>query len=176
MKLLYALMIFTGLLLSRNNISAQNKPLKEGDMAPDIELPDVNGEILKLSSLRGRMVLIDFWASWCLPCHARNKDLVEIYAKYKDANFKDGVGFTVYSISLDMDSAPWKKAIRNDGLLWLNHVSDLKKWHSAAALKYNISNIPYNVLIDGHGKIVMINPTPIELKAILETDMRKKKN
>lgn len=117
-------------------------------VAPEIALPNPNGEIIKLSDLRGKYVLIDFWASWCGPCRKENPNVVRLYNKYKDENF------TIYSVSLDKDKKRWEMAIKADGLIWDNHVSDLKYWQSEVVSKYKIQGIPHTVLIDPEGKII----------------------
>ena len=117
-------------------------------MAPELALPNTDGEVIALSSLRGKVVLIDFWASWCGPCRMENPNVVRTYNKYKDK------GFTIYSVSLDQDKNAWIKAIEADNLSWPNHVSDLKGWQSAAAAKYNVNSIPATFLIDGEGRII----------------------
>ena len=119
-----------------------------GAQAPEIALTDVDGNIRKLSSLKGKVVLIDFWASWCGPCRKENPNVVAVYGKYKDK------GFEVFSVSLDKDKAAWLQAITKDNLSWPNHVSDLKYWKSEGAATYGVSSIPYTVLIDKKGKIV----------------------
>jgi len=119
-----------------------------GSQAPDIALNDVDGKIRKLSSLKGKVVLIDFWASWCGPCRKENPNVVAIYKEYKDR------GFEIYSVSLDKDRDSWLKAIAKDNLIWPNHVSDLKYWKSEGAAVYGVTSIPYTVLIDKKGKIV----------------------
>jgi thiol-disulfide isomerase/thioredoxin len=119
-----------------------------GFAAPEIALTDTDGTIRKLSSLKGKVVLIDFWASWCGPCRKENPNVVSIYNKYHDK------GFEVYSVSLDKDRASWLAAIAKDGLIWPNHVSDLKYWKSEGAATYGVTSIPYTVLVDRKGKIV----------------------
>jgi thiol-disulfide isomerase/thioredoxin len=131
--------------------------LNIGNKAPDIEYKSPDGKAIKLSSLNGNIVLIDFWASWCPPCRLENPNLVKSYEHFKDAAFKSGKGFTVYSVSLDQDKNGWIGAIKSDKLSWENHVSDLKGWNSEAASLYEVEAIPSNFLIDGNGIILAKN-------------------
>ncbi len=121
-----------------------------GQVAPDIALSTPEGKELKLSSLRGKVVLVDFWASWCGPCRKENPNVVKVYAKYKDK------GFEIYGVSLDRDRPSWLGAIAADKLTWL-HVSDLKFWQSAAAQTWGVSAIPFTVLLDPEGRIIAKN-------------------
>jgi thiol-disulfide isomerase/thioredoxin len=126
----------------------QYKAIENGTMAaPDFTLSTPEGKPISLSSLKGKVVLIDFWASWCGPCRKENPNLVKLYEKYKDK------GFTILSVSLDNNEAAWKGAIEADGLIWPNHVSDLKGWESTMTKVYGFNSIPHTVLVNKEGKI-----------------------
>ncbi|UOQ95977.1 AhpC/TSA family protein [Hymenobacter sp. 5317J-9] len=134
-------------------LTARLEPLRAtaaGTQAPEINLPTPQGGKLALSSLRGKYVLIDFWASWCGPCRQENPNVVKAYNQFKDK------GFTIYSVSLDQDKTKWEKAIAADGLTW-NHVSDLAGWNSVAGAAYGVKAIPQSFLIDPQGKIIAKN-------------------
>lgn len=128
-----------------------------GAVAPDIVLPNPDGEELKLSDLRGNIVLIDFWASWCGPCRRANPDLVKLYEQY------NARGFEIFSVSLD--GVPqqtnalndWRFAIESDELTWPNHVSDLKGYESEVVTQYGFEGIPFTVLVDREGNIIARN-------------------
>ncbi len=127
------------------------KLLKPGAPAPEIELPDRQGKLLKLSSLRGKYVLIDFWASWCGPCRRENPNVVALYEKYHKK------GFDIYSVSLDNNREKWLGAISQDKLSWSSHVSDLQMWNSPVVSLYGFEGIPFTVLLDKSGNVIEAN-------------------
>jgi thiol-disulfide isomerase/thioredoxin len=137
----------------------ESKKIKEdailvapGKIAPDFEELMLDQKTkMKLSNLRGNLVLLDFWASWCAPCRKENPALVELYKKYK------GDGFTIMSVSFDTDKEKWKSAIIADKLTWSNHVSDLGGWNSKVGKIYKVNSVPFTVLIDKDGKIIKLN-------------------
>ena len=123
-------------------------PFGAGDEALDIVMADPDGNIRKLSDLRGKVVLLDFWASWCGPCRRENPAVVKAYEKYNSQ------GFEVFSVSLDSNADKWKNAIEKDGLVWPNHVCDLQGWKNAASREYGISSIPHALLVGPDGIII----------------------
>jgi thiol-disulfide isomerase/thioredoxin len=121
-----------------------------GQTAPEIGLPSPGGEVIYLSQFRGKVVLIDFWASWCGPCRREMPTVVKAYEKYKNK------GFEIFGVSLDQDKNRWVEAIASDKITW-PQVSDLKNWQSDAARAYNVQSIPYTVLLDREGRILAKN-------------------
>lgn len=138
-----------------------------GQKAPEISLPDPNGKTVALSSLKGKYVLVDFWAYWCRPCRKENPNVVKAYNQFKSK------GFEVYGVSLDRTKDEWVSAIKEDGLTW-THVSDLKYFESQAAIDYNINAIPFSILLDPDGVIIAKNLRGAALQKKLEEVFNKK--
>ncbi len=161
------------LLLVSGSVNAQSPEV--GQKAPEIVMASTDGTDISLSDLQGQMVLVDFWASWCGPCRRENPFLVEAYEEFKDAEFDEGSGFTIFSVSLDLKKDSWEKAIVKDSLVWDYHVSDLKGWKNEAAIRYGVRGIPANFLLNGKGEIVAVNlrgeALVARLKKLRKTDL-----
>ena len=145
-----------------------------GNKAPELKFKNPEDKELSLSSLRGKLVLVDFWASWCSPCRMENPNVVATYNKYHNAKFSDAKGFEVYSVSLDRDKQSWLNAIAADKLVWAWHVSDLKQWNSEAGRLYGINSIPMNFLLDKNGIIIAENLRGALLDAEIEKHLKEK--
>jgi peroxiredoxin len=144
----------------KQRLHTNTASLDNGSRAPELALPDADGKIITLASLRGKYVLVDFWASWCGPCRGENPNVVQAYQEFKDKNF------TILGVSLDNNKDAWQKAIKEDHLTW-PQVCDLKGWASAGAVIYSIQSIPSNYLIDPNGKIVTSNLRGEALEKVL---------
>ena len=130
--------------------------VRVGQKAPNIILPAMNGDSVSLGDLKGKVVLVDFWASWCGPCRQNNPNLVKLYSRYQDK------GFEILSVSIDKKSVDWKKAVSTDNLKWIQVIDD-KGWEASTTMVYGVDAIPASFLIDKDGIIRAINPEGSEL-------------
>ncbi|MBM2814587.1 MAG: TlpA family protein disulfide reductase [Ignavibacteria bacterium] len=135
---------------------SQSKELNIGDIAPDIRLPNIKGDTVSLYTLKNKIVLIDFWASWCAPCVNEQPKLAALYKKYKNSVFTVGKGFEIYGVSLDNKKKSWQGIIKKYNINWIQ-VSDLQFWASPVAKTYNLQELPFNLLINGKGEIIAKN-------------------
>jgi peroxiredoxin len=135
--------------------------IKQGYDAPDIALPSVNGDTIRLSSLKGKVVLLDFWASWCGPCRSSNKELVKLYPKYK------AKGFEIFGVSIDACRNNWLKAIKKDKVNWLQ-VNDPGDWGAKIVAQWGLYGIPTSYLIDKNGKLIAMDLKGKELEKVLK--------
>lgn len=147
--------IFLGLLMF--NTSVLKAQLKIGEPVPEISLPDKKDSIIHLSSYKGKVVLVDFWASWCKPCRAAHPSMVRLYKKYA------GKGFEIFGVSIDNKKSAWLKAVQQDRILY-TQVNDMTGWDSAIAGRYNVEEIPAGFLLDKDGKLAAVNLEGIKLE------------
>lgn len=149
--------------------------VKVGDLAPEIVMSSPDGEVLRLSQLKGKLVLLDFWASWCRPCRMDNPHVRHVYHTFKDKRFTNGDGFAVFSVSLDRQGGgdAWKGAIAKDSLDWKWHVGAVVDGDNTASSEYGVRFIPTNVVIDGTGKIIAMDLHGPALDELLESLVEK---
>jgi thiol-disulfide isomerase/thioredoxin len=148
LPLAFIVLIFCGAFCFRNTAEVSHSPK---GLAPDIEMKSHKGKKISLSKLKGKLVLVDFWASWCGPCRKEMPNVVEAYHKYRKKKFINGKGFTVFSVSLDRESAAWKDAIKSDGMVWKYH--GLDEGNKISNL-YGVFSIPSAFLVDEKGEII----------------------
>ncbi len=155
-------LLFTFTLIFVAVTAFSQAPIK-GDPAPELAFLNPEGKQIKLSKLKGHIVLIDFWASWCGPCRRANPQIVSLHEKYKDSKFKGAKSFKILSVSLDRNKQSWINAIKKDNLKWEEHMSDLKGWKSEAAKIYSVRSIPRSFLINEKGIVIGVNLKPKDI-------------
>ena len=155
-----------------STLRGQPLGLEKGDKAPEIRLPTIKGDTVSLSSQKEKLVLIDFWRTWCAPCVEEQAELARLYKKYKQASSANGVGFEIYGVALEAKKPNWENFISKNKISWIQ-VSDLKFWRSPVAKTYNIQGLPFNVLIDGKGVILAKNLHGPELEKEIGKNLHK---
>jgi len=136
-----------------------------GQQAYEISLPDINGKVQHLSDQQGKMVLIDFWASWCGPCRRSNPELLKLYSQYRDK------GFEIFGVSIDDQKDAWKKAIAKDRISW-KQVIETGGWDAPVAVQWKIEQIPSSFLIDQQGKVIAIDPSKEQIENYLKSGLK----
>lgn len=176
MRKLFTTLVVVLSLISIPFNSTSYSPPSIGEMAPEVELPDVNGKTLKLSKLRGNIVLVSFWSTWCAACNAiKNPEYRRLYNKYKDYTFENAEGFTVYSVAFDSDKSKWTRRIQDAQLDWPTHVIDQDSYYSYYWFIYNIKSIPSSFLVDENGKVIGANMSYTQLDEELGKRRRARK-
>lgn len=171
------IVLFLTFFILATGLHAQKKShlqgVEPGMTAPEFTMPTVDGDTFNLSDLRGKVVLINFWASWCAPCRKKAPDLLKLHENYQNEEFDNGEkGFEIVCVSLDRNQTGWENGIQKDQIDGLINVGDMNGWNCDAAKKYSIKRIPTMVLLDGNGEIVALNPDTKDLNKKLKR-MRK---
>ncbi len=143
-----------------------------GNYIPDIRLPDQNGDTLSLYSLKGNIVLVQFWASWCGPCRMENQNLVKLYSVFQNVEMKDGGSFKIFSISVDKDKSNWRQALEHDKMIWPDQVNDSLEFEKSISQVFNVHSIPTTFLIDQTGMIIGVNLSAMQLESVLEKRLK----
>jgi len=153
---------------------SQQKGPTVGDKAPEVKQKLISGEDFQLSDLKGKLVLLDFWASWCKPCRKESPALVALYNEYKDEEFENAQGFVIVSVSLDFKHEMWERAIEKDNLTWRYHIGGGFGWKNPVAQDYHVKSIPTSFLIDGEGTIIATHLRGEELEKAIKKQRKRK--
>lgn len=172
MKKLSTVFFLLLILFIGDDLNAQGNEIRIGSLAPEIILPTPKGDQFVLSSLRGNLVLIDFWATWCAPCVEEQPELKKLYSKYNNPD-SDGKKLEILGVSLDNKKEAWEKTIKKFNIKW-TQVSDLKFWTSPVAKTYDIQALPYNLLLDEKGYVIALNLHGKELESFIESYLQRK--
>jgi thiol-disulfide isomerase/thioredoxin len=144
-----------------------------GELASDFTTTRLDGQSFKLSELRGKYVLLDFWGSWCGPCRRENPELVALYRDTRNMHYKSAGGFEIVSIAIETKRESWEKAIQSDGLSWIYQIGEFERFKSPIATLYGVKEIPTKYFISPEGRILMVNPKLSEVKSYLEENMEQ---
>lgn len=128
-----------------------------GEASPEFETTLIDGSSFRLSDLRGKYVILDFWGSWCGPCRLANEELVRIYQKYHSSKFKEADGLEIVSVGIEKSRESWMQAIKEDGLIWKYHISTVQNFESPIAMQYGVKQIPTSYLLNEKGVIIGVN-------------------
>ena len=150
------------------SLNTRRVGVREGDNAPEISFTGPSGDTFSLSKLKGNLVLVDFWASWCRPCREENPKIVKLYQKYKEREFDKSARFVIFSVSLDREKDKWIRAIHDDNLSWPYHICDFSGWKSPIARIYGVESIPTTYLLDEKGEVIGTDLSPKQIEFLLK--------
>ncbi len=169
LKIIAGFIVFTGIVFASWKIySYYHTPeFSNGDIIPDIRLPNQINDTISLYSLKGNIVLVQFWASWCGPCRFENRELLNLYSKFQNLEMKEGGTFKIFSISVDKDKSSWKKAVEQDKMFWPDHVNDSLDFEKSISKKFNVHSVPSTFLIDQKEMVIGVNLSPMQLEGVL---------